>query len=107
MFRPLTVLPAFVVIAVFVVMVENFLLPARSAPTEACFTEDNREHVRALTLAAIEQAFSAHVSNLYSVWLKDFSPEPTRATVGMANGLSAYHRARANAMQWNPPLCKE
>lgn len=70
-----------------------------------CFSERDREHVRELTLMAINQAFTDHVENLFSVWVKDFSPEPKRAMAGMANGISAFHRARANAMQWSPPLC--
>lgn len=75
------------------------------AAAEPCIPLRDREHIRALTLQAIDQALMGHVAKLFDVWLKDFSPEPKRATAGMANGINAYKRARNNALQWDPPIC--
>jgi hypothetical protein len=60
-----------------------------------------------LTTAAIDDAYKDHVSHLFTVWLKDYSPEPKRAMAGMANGISAYQRAQLNALNWKPPICGE
>lgn len=76
-----------------------------SQSPEVCFSTKDRDHVRELTYAAIDQAFQQHVGLLFSVWVKDFTPEPKRAVVGMANGISAYRRARDNAAKWNPQIC--
>jgi hypothetical protein len=70
-----------------------------------CFNAKDREHIRELTLAAIDRGLEMHVIKLFDIWLKDFSPEPTRAVAGMANGIGAYRRATANALSWNPPTC--
>ena len=39
------------------------------------------------------------------IWVKDSSEQPKRAMAGMAHGINAYQRARADALQWNPPEC--
>ena len=82
---------------------------ARSEPVtrETCVDVKTRDRIRELSLSAIDQALYAHVMNLYDVWLKDPSQQPQRAKVGMANGISAYRRARADALAWNPETCKE
>ena len=73
---------------------------------EACVSQKTYDNINSLTLSAIDHAFSDQVMLLYSVWLKDYSPEPKRATAGMANNISAYQRARANALSWQPVICK-
>jgi hypothetical protein len=78
---------------------------ARSQAVPACVSAQDQEYIRALTNSAIDSAFQAHVMKLYDVWLKDYSPEPKRAMGGMANGISAYQRAYANAKQWQPQVC--
>lgn len=71
-----------------------------------CIDAKLKAHILELTLTAIDSALVAHVSKLFDVWLKDYSPEPQRAMAGMANGIQAYLRARANALKWNPEVCK-
>jgi hypothetical protein len=79
--------------------------PSQPQRTPVCHSMQERDRIRELTMAAIDQALMNHVAKLFDVWLKDFSPEPTQATRGMANGISAYRRATANAMKWDPPIC--
>jgi hypothetical protein len=74
---------------------------------ETCIYADDARFIRELTLTAIDQAFVAHVARLFEVWVKDEPTEPKRARVGMANNISAYQRARAYAMSWNPKICEE
>ena len=77
-----------------------------SKTSEQCFSAEDRDYAREISLGAIDHALANHVTNLFSIWLKDFHPEPSRAMAGMDNGLSAYARARANAKAWDPPLCE-
>jgi len=79
---------------------------ASSEPQGTCVDAKTRDRIRELSLNAIDQALHAHVVHLYDIWLKDYSPEPKRAMVGMANGINAYQRARANALAWNPVICE-
>jgi hypothetical protein len=77
----------------------------RSQGLEPCLAPDEQARVRVLALAAIDDSFKLHVGNLFVVWMRDYSPEPERATAGMSRGISAYRRARANAQQWSMPTC--
>jgi len=77
--------------------------PQAAAP---CFTDQDRQHVATLTRAAIDTAFQAHVQKLFDVWISDPTEQPRRAMTGMANGLSAYQRAQANAQAWKPEICR-
>lgn len=79
--------------------------PASGEPT-ACIQRDDRDRINVLTREAIDQAFRDQVAHLFTVWLKDPAPEPKRAMAGMANSISAYQRARANAEAWRPAECK-
>jgi hypothetical protein len=72
-----------------------------------CVKSKDFENVRKITLEAIDIAYKDHVSHLFTIWIKDPNDQPSRATKGMTLGLSAYFRARANALQWNPPICEE
>jgi len=72
--------------------------------TPACVSAKDQEHIRKLYNEAIDKAFQEHIANLFSVWLKDYSPEPKRAIVGTDNGISAHQRAY-NLKYWNPPVC--
>jgi hypothetical protein len=78
---------------------------APSEPRLQCVDERTREELRALTLQAIDTGLKEHVSHLFEVWVRDPAEQPKRATVGMQNGISAYLRARQNALAWNPPSC--
>jgi hypothetical protein len=74
---------------------------------EHCVSSDDRLRIRTLALEGIDKAFREHVEHLFDVWTKDTSEQPRRATSGMAVGISAYRRARANALAWEPQICKE
>ena len=83
-----------------------WLLEARSAPArEECVEEKAREEVRNLALEGIDAGFKNHVELLFEVWVKDPNEQPRRAKVGMQANISAYLRARADALKWNPPSC--
>lgn len=64
-----------------------------------------KEKVRALMLAAIDEAFRNHVEHTYEVWMKDDQGQPGRAATGVRNGLIAYLRAYRAAKEWNPRMC--
>jgi hypothetical protein len=74
-------------------------------PKEICVDEKSREEIRALTLAAIDAGFIGHVSHLFEVWVRDPAEQPKRAKVGLQAGISAYLRARKDALKWDPPAC--
>ena len=77
---------------------------APSAPA-MCVDEKTREEIRALTLDAIDTGFKAQVTHLFEIWLRDPAEQPKRAVVGMQSAISAYLRARQNAVIWDPPRC--
>ena len=93
--------------ALLILGIYRAITAAQAQPAPACVTQLDRDRIHALTIEAIDQAFMDHVNNLFSVWVKDYAPEPKRAMVGMANGISAYRRAVANANGWKPMICKE
>jgi hypothetical protein len=70
-----------------------------------CLSAEEAKLVRQLTLDAIDDSFRRHVSNLFEVWLADTSQNPRRVNAGMDKGISAYQRARAQALRWRPPTC--
>jgi hypothetical protein len=78
---------------------------AHSQPAAQCFTAQQKDHVIGLSQAAIDDAFKEQVKSLFDVWVRDTTEQPKRAMTGMANNLSAYHRARANILQWAPAVC--
>jgi hypothetical protein len=47
------------------------------------------------------------VIKLFDIWMKDDHLQPKRAIEGMEIGISAYMRARSNAVSWKPPPCDE
>lgn len=83
------------------------IFPAWADPPVRCVDPKLREHIRQLMLDANDEAFKAHVGKLFSIWLKEYGPDASRARSGMLNGINAYERGVDAAQQWNPPLCKE
>lgn len=67
---------------------------------------EETERIRSLAIEAIDQAFKIHIAQLYGIRLHDHTDAPRRAYAGIKNGLHAYHRARADIMAWNPPICR-
>jgi hypothetical protein len=64
------------------------------------------ERIRSLALEAIDQALKIHIAQLYGIGLHDSADAPRRSNAGIKNGLRVYHRARADIMAWNPPVCR-
>ena len=71
-----------------------------------CLNADARERARGLILEGIDAALKQHTVTVFESWLKDPSEQPARAIRGLRNGISAYARARAAALNWHFPLCK-
>ena len=97
---------AIATIFVIVLLVGTFLY-AQSAPppVPACVTDEDRVHIRAQVLAAIDDAFRENVGHLFTGWLKDPHQQPARASAGMQSSIVAYQRARADALKWTPESC--
>lgn len=74
-------------------------------PPIVCVPVAERERIREVVLEGIDQGLKQHVLKLFDIWMKDDSNQPKRAIEGMAIGISAHVRARANAQNWNPPPC--
>ena len=72
-----------------------------------CIDPAERENVRGILLGAIDKALSTQTEHLFEVWMKDASDQPRRASVGANNAVSAWVRARADTLKWNPPPCKQ
>ena len=93
-------------IPVIVLLVGTFLY-AQSAPppVPVCVTDEDRVHIRAQVLAAVDDAFKDNVRHLFAGWLKDPHQQPERASAGLQSSIVAYQRARADALKWTPANC--
>ena len=80
-------------------------LKAEPQPIQCVPDDETREKVRAIMLAAMEQALNDHLVRLHEVWMKDDRGQPARATTGAQQGVRAFLAGRAAALKWNPPLC--
>ena len=74
-----------------------------AAPT--CVTDEDRVHIRAQVLIAVDDAFRENIGHLFTSWLKDPHQQPARASAGMQSSIVAYQRARADALKWSPASC--
>ena len=74
--------------------------------TPACVTDEDRVHIRAQVLGAVDDAFRDNLKHLFANWLKDASNQPNRASAGVQSSIVAYQRARADALKWMPVSCK-
>lgn len=74
--------------------------------TPACVTDEDRVHIRAQVLAAVDDAFRDNMKHLFTSWLKDPRDQPNRASAGLQNSIVVYQRARADALKWAPASCK-
>lgn len=77
---------------------------AQSRP-ELCMDDESRERVREIMFNALDESLHDKIKDLMSVWLRDDTGQPARATKGMENALRAYTHARAQAIKFNPPEC--
>ena len=71
----------------------------------ACVTDEDRVHIRAQVLAAVDEAFRDNMKHLFTGWLKDPRDQPNRASAGLQNSIVVYQRARADALKWSPAGC--
>jgi hypothetical protein len=70
-----------------------------------CVNDEDRVHIRAQVLAAVDDAFKDNVKHLFAGWLKDPHLQPERAAAGLQSSIVAYQRARVDALKWTPPNC--
>jgi hypothetical protein len=71
----------------------------------SCVTDEDRVHIRAQVLAAVDEAFRDNMKHLFTSWLKDARDQPHRASAGLQNSIVVYQRARADALKWTPASC--
>jgi hypothetical protein len=79
---------------------------AEAQPVYPCMSADEREHIRGISLQAIDNALSDHVMHLFDVWMADPTLQPKRAQTGMSFAIDAHIRATRDAQAWNPPTCE-
>ena len=70
-----------------------------------CVSDEDRVHIRAQVLGAVDDAFRDNLKHLFTSWLKDASNQPNRASAGVQSSIVAYQRARADALRWMPESC--
>jgi hypothetical protein len=70
-----------------------------------CVSDEDRVHIRAQVLAAVDDAFRDNIKHLFAGWLKDAYGQPQRASAGLQSSIVAYQRARADALKWSPAAC--
>jgi hypothetical protein len=71
-----------------------------------CTDPTERERIRELALAGIDDGLKQAMSHLFEVWQKDpNTQQPQRAQVGTTNAINAHIRARSLALAWQPPTC--
>ena len=71
-----------------------------------CVDPTERERVRDLVLAGVDDGLKKAMTHLFDVWQKDPNTEqPRRAQVGTTNAVNAHNRARKLALAWDPPSC--
>jgi hypothetical protein len=78
---------------------------AEQPTTPVCVTDEDRVHIRAQVLAAVDEAFRDNMKHLFTSWLKDARDQPHRASAGLQNSIVVYQRARADALKWTPASC--
>ena len=78
---------------------------SQSQSRPECLDEQTRALVLEKALEGIDLGFRNHVAHLFDIWVKDPAEQPRRAKNGMQGGISAYERARADALLWQPRIC--
>jgi hypothetical protein len=95
-------------IAVVMMLVVGGMIYSQSAAQPAkpvCVSDEDRVHIRAQVLGAVDEAFRDNVKHLFAGWLKDPHLQPERAAAGLQSSVVAYQRARADALKWSPASC--
>ncbi len=73
--------------------------------TPECVADEDRVHIRALALQAIDDGLKDQIKYLFQGWLKDPASQPHRAAAGINNAIVAYQRGRADVLKWSPKSC--
>jgi len=97
-----------IVAAVAITMVAGDMLYEKSTAqpvVPSCVSDEDRVHIRAQVLAAVDDAFRDNIKHLFIGWLKDTHGQPARASAGIQSAIVAYQRARADALKWAPVSC--
>jgi hypothetical protein len=75
-------------------------------PVKYCVQDQQQEErIHRLMSQALDDAFKAHISHLFDIWVKDPAEQPARAVNGASTGVNAYVRAQRNLQGWHPPRC--
>jgi hypothetical protein len=92
---------------ILLVVIGAVTIVAHSEPpvVPTCVTDEDRVHIRAQVLEAVDTAFKDNVKHLFTGWLKDPHQQPERASTGLQASIVAYQRARADALKWAPTSC--
>lgn len=69
--------------------------------------EQEREKIRTIMLAAIDDALKQHIIRMTDTWMRDETDQPQRAINGATRGIKAFIGSRRQALKWNPPICSE
>lgn len=97
---------AVIVITVLLTMMVLAVLDAEGKVPYDCVDPTERERVRDLALAGIDDGLKKSMTHLFDVWQKDPATEqPKRAQAGTTNAVNAHNRARKLVLAWDPPPC--
>jgi hypothetical protein len=97
---------AVIVITVLLTMMVLALLERANSQVDVCVTGEQRDHIRAVMLKAIDNALDDQVGNLFGNWVKEPSAnQPKRAQTGTNNAIKAYILAKALIVAWEPAEC--
>jgi len=83
----------------------NVASGAAESQVSVCVTAEQRDHIRAVMLAAIDKALDEQVSKLFANWVLDGTGQPKRAQTGTNNAIKAHIVARASTLAWDPHEC--
>ena len=97
----------FALVAVMVLTVGSLIYTQGEAqPVKpVCVSDEDRVHIRAQVLAAVDDAFRDNIKHLFIGWIKDAHGQPQRASAGLQSSIVAYQRARFDALKWAPESC--
>jgi hypothetical protein len=92
-------------LAISMIVGSEFYAGGATPVVPACVSDEDRVHIRAQVLSAVDEAFRDNVKHLFAGWLKDPHQQPERASAGLQSSVVAYQRARADALKWSPTSC--
>lgn len=99
---------AIIALAAAIVLSYILLSVARDdaqSQVSVCVTSEQRDHIRAVMLAAIDRALDEQVGKLFANWVLDGTGQPKRAQTGTNNAIKAHIQARAGTLAWDPHEC--